>query len=126
MRAQPRKLVAPGVLCCLLSALSACGGGSGSLAPVTVGGMVSGLVGSGLTLADNGADSLRIPSDGPFTFSRTVPQGGAYSVSVLTQPTSPSQTCEVANGSGQAVTGKVTGVTVNCTTNHYTVGGSIS
>jgi len=88
--------------------------------------MVSGLVGSGLTLADNGADSLRIPSDGPFTFSRTVPQGGAYSVSVLTQPTSPSQTCEVANGSGQAVTGKVTGVTVNCTTNHYTVGGSIS
>src|SRR5262249_32952128 len=70
--------------------------------------------------------ALSVTSDGPFTFSGTVPQGGAYSVSVVTQPTSPSQTCIVANGSGQAVTGNVTGVAVTCTTNHYTVSGAVT
>ena len=88
--------------------------------------MVSGLAGTGLVLADNATDLLSVPSDGPFTFATTVPGGGAYSVSVRTQPASPSQTCAVAKGTGQALTGNVTGVTVACTTNQYTVGGTVS
>jgi N-acetylneuraminic acid mutarotase len=88
--------------------------------------MVSGLAGTGLVLADNGTDLLSVASDGPFTFAAKVPGGGAYSVSVRTQPASPSQTCAVAHGASQAVAGNVTGVTVACATNQYTVGGTVS
>jgi N-acetylneuraminic acid mutarotase len=106
--------------------LASCSRVGESPAPVTVSGMVSGLKGTGLVLADSGTDHLSVPSDGPFTFATMVPGGGAYSVSVLTQPASPSQTCAVAQGTGRAVTGDVTGVTVACTTNQYTVGGTVS
>jgi N-acetylneuraminic acid mutarotase len=49
--------------------------------------------------------------------------GSTYSVAVGTQPTG--QTCTVSNGSG-TVTGVVSSVTVSCTTNTYSIGGSIS
>src|SRR5207248_3315794 len=39
---------------------------------------------------------------------------------------SPSQTCAVANGSGTVGSSAVTGVLVTCTTNTYTIGGTVS
>src|ERR1044071_8629781 len=66
----------------------------------TIGGNVSGLVGSGLVLQNSGAGDLAVAADGPFTFASRVATGTAYNVAVLTQPTSPSQTCTVARGSG--------------------------
>ena len=105
--------------------LSACSGGGGSPAPATIGGFVSGLAGSALVLADNGSDHLAVSGNGAFAFASKIPVGSAYSVSVVTEPKSPSQSCVVANGSGRAGVTAVTNVSVTCTTNSYTVGGAV-
>jgi hypothetical protein len=88
----------------------------------TVGGTASGVAGTGLVLQDNLGDDLAIPAAGTaFTFATTVLSGAPYSVTVKTQPTSPTQTCAVVSGAGTVTNGNVVGVMVNCTTNEYTV-----
>ena len=79
-----------------------------------IGGHVSGLAGSGLVLQQNGGDDLAIAADGTFTFATPVQDGGAYSVTVLTQPGNPQQTCTVADGSGTVDGADVTDVAVAC------------
>jgi len=98
--------------------LASCGG-SGSTVPfpVTVGGAVSGLAGSGLVLTDNGTDSLNVSASGSFVFATKVQNGEAFSVQVQSQPAQPTQTCVVANGTGTASATDVTDVAVSCTTN---------
>ncbi len=83
----------------------------------TIGGTVSGLVGSGLVLQNNAGDDLTINANGGFTFTTALNDGDTYSVSVLTQPTSPSQTCSVSNNSGTVAGADVTDITVTCTEN---------
>ena len=91
----------------------------------TVGGNTSGLAGSeSVVLQNNGTDNLTVTADGSFTFTTPVAQGAAYSVSVLTQPST--QTCTVTNGSGSMGSSNVTNVSVTCATNSYTVGGTVS
>ncbi len=108
-----------------------CGGNSGGeTAPpppttYTIGGSVSGLSGTGLVLQDNGGDSLSITSNGSFTFSTAINSGGAYKVTVLTQPSGPAQNCVVTSGGGTA-SANVTSVQVACTTTTFTIGGSVS
>jgi 6-phosphogluconolactonase (cycloisomerase 2 family) len=92
----------------------------------TIGGNTIGLSGSGLVLLNNGGDNLTITGNGGFTFSNREPSGGAYSVAVLTQPTNPTQTCTVQDGVGTVGTVNVASIIVSCTTNFYTVGGSVS
>jgi 6-phosphogluconolactonase (cycloisomerase 2 family) len=92
--------------------------------PPTLGGAVSGLLGSGLVLEYNNGSDLAVSANGSFTFVTPV-IGGTYSVGVRTQPTSPSQTCTVGNGSGTATT-NVTNVTITCVTNTFTVGGAVT
>jgi subtilisin-like proprotein convertase family protein len=82
----------------------------------TVGGNVTGLVGSGLVLQNNGGDDLAIAADGSFTFSTYLDDLDPFSVTVLTQPGSPNQTCSVTNGSGSISGNNVTNVTVTCVT----------
>jgi 6-phosphogluconolactonase (cycloisomerase 2 family) len=119
--------------------LAACGGGGGSggtpppppppppAATYTIGGSLSGLTGSGLVLQDNAGDNLNVAAKATsFTFPTAIAGGGAYAVTVSTQPTSPAQTCTVSNGSGTATGANVTNVAIACTANVYTVGGSIS
>lgn len=93
---------------------------------VTVGGTVSGLSGSGLALSLNGTETLPIAADGSFTFTSRVITGDTYNVTVQTQPSTPSQTCVVTNGSGTAAATNITDVAVACTTNTYTLGGNVS
>lgn len=88
----------------------------------TTGGMVIGLMGT-VVLQDNGGDTLTVNNNGSFTFATPIAQGGTYSVTVLSQPVA--QTCTVANGSGTVGGANVTNVTVTCSTNAYTVGGSV-
>jgi hypothetical protein len=78
---------------------------------------VSGLSGTGLVLQNNGGDSLSVSASGSFTFVTPVSSGGIYSVMVLTQPSSPAQTCSVTNGNGTA-SANVTGVQIACVTSH--------
>lgn len=92
----------------------------------TVGGTVSGLIGSGLLLADNGANNTPIAKNGAFTFTTALVSGSAYSVTVATQPTNPPQTCAVGNASGTVTTGNISTVSVTCATNTYSVGGYVS
>jgi Tol biopolymer transport system component len=80
----------------------------------TVGGTVSSLVGSGLVLVNNGEDQLTVSADGPVTFPTTLAAGAAYSVTVLTQPTNPAQTCIVTSGGGTVTNADVTTVAVAC------------
>jgi 6-phosphogluconolactonase len=102
-------------------ALCGCGPNVGGLAlpaTYTVGGSVSGLVGSGLTLTRSGSIIGRGANGtypnfglGPFL------SGQSYDVAVIAQPVSPSQTCVVSNGTGTIGHANVSNVQVTCTTN---------
>jgi hypothetical protein len=92
----------------------------------SIGGTLSGLVtGNTVTLQDNGGDNLTLNANGAFTFPTKIANGGAYDVAVLTQPTSPPQVCTVSAGSGHA-SGNVTAITVNCATDEFTIGGTVT
>jgi len=99
--------------------VAGCGGGRAGVGPpatYTVGGTVSGLIGSGLVLRDNGADDLSVSSSGPFVFATPIASGAAYSVGVATQPSAPAQTCTVTSSAGTVTDGNVTSVAVDCVT----------
>ena len=92
----------------------------------TVGGTVSGLVGSGLVLRNNGGDDLPVSADGAVSFATPVASGATYGVTVFTQPTTPAQTCSISGGGGTMAQANVTTVGIVCATNTYTVGGMVS
>jgi hypothetical protein len=95
----------------------------------TVGGTVSGLVGSGLVLRNNGGDDLNLATNGSFTFTTPLSSGVGYAVTVFTQPASPAQTCTVTGASGTVVSANITNVAIVCTTGTpqlYVVGGTVS
>jgi 6-phosphogluconolactonase (cycloisomerase 2 family) len=112
------------VLC--VAALAACGGASSPTETHTIGVSVSGLLGSGLKLSDNGSDTLAVTADGSVTFAQAVAKGSPYSVSVAAQPSSPWQTCTVTNGSGTVQSANVTSVSVTCVTNSYSIQATVS
>ncbi len=91
-----------------------------------VGGAVSGLSGTGLVLQDNAGDNLTVAAGGTFTFPSKVASGAGYAVTVLSQPSTPSQTCTVTSGTGTIASAAVTNVAVTCTTNAYTIGGTVT
>ena len=111
----------------LVLALAACGGGGGKSKtpppppPVAIGGTVAGLAGTGLKLrfTASSSEDLVLNSNGAFTGPQFT-RGSAYTVTVRDQPTQPWQTCAVTNGSG-TLTGPVSNVAINCTTNNYYV-----
>jgi len=102
---------------------SVTGGGSGTAASsvsnvqvtclpdVTVGGTVSGLGNGIVVLENNKTDDLAVGADGAFTFAQKIHDGGAYSVTVKTQPDG--AVCAVTAGAGNA-SGNVTSVRVLC------------
>jgi hypothetical protein len=92
----------------------------------TIGGNISGLAGSGLVLQNNGGDDLAIGADGSFTFATELGDGSGYSVTVLIQPTSLSQTCSVVNGSGVLAGANVNDISVTCVTDTFSIGGNVS
>jgi len=99
-----------GLMALAVVALVAC-----DLTKYDVGGTVTGLTGSGLVLEDNLGDSLAITGNGAFTFSTGVQNSDAYSVTVSTQPSNPTQTCTVHNGAGTIDKAPVSHIIVTCT-----------
>ena len=84
-----------------------------------------------LVLQNNGGDNLALTDDGSFTFAAPMAQGEAYAITVLSQPPTKTglnggQTCVVSAGTGVAGAQGVTDVVVKCSTNYFTVGGTIS
>lgn len=96
----------------------------------SIGGTVSGLVGTGLVL-ENSSDSEMLtikPGSGnqSFTFTNLVPSGTAYTVSISTQPSGPGQICQVTSGSASGTaTANVTSVAVTCQAVTYSIGGTV-
>ncbi|MDO8519145.1 MAG: DUF1554 domain-containing protein [Deltaproteobacteria bacterium] len=89
----------------------------------TVGGTVTGLSGT-VVLQNNSANDLTITADGSFAFTTAVADGAGYLVAVTTQPSG--LTCSASNNSGTMSGANVTNVAIVCSTNTYTVGGTIS
>jgi large repetitive protein len=120
-----RVLSAP--LACALLLLAACTTHhSVPGATMTIGGTVSGLTGSGLTLEDNGGDALTITADGAFTFATALPTGSPYAVTVSAQPNAPRQVCTLLQSTGTVALADVTNVLLQCVNNSYPVGGTVS
>src|SRR5271168_420965 len=87
---------------------------------VSLEGTLNGLVGSRLQLQNNGAGGVQLngaASNGTAVVFISAPFNAAYNLTVQTQPTNPSQTCVVANGTGTTGTSNVTNIEVTCTTN---------
>ena len=100
-----------------LIAVVGCGSSNSTLpATYTIGGTVTGLTSAGLVLQDNGGNNLPVSAGTTsFTFSTAIASGGTYSVTVLTQPSNPTQTCGAsAGGSGAVASANVTSVVVSC------------
>ena len=107
--------------------LSGCGGDSVQQVPrYSIGGTVNGLVGKGLVLQDNGLDNLTVSANGVFTFATPVANGSAYAVTVATQPSNPAQECIITAGAGTVSGSKVSNVLVTCSTEGFTVGGTVN
>lgn len=104
--------------------VAACGGGSSGKADI--GGSLSGLAtGTTVTLQDNGSDTLVLSANGTFRFGQSVSGGGAYAVTVLTQPTG--QACTVASGTGSVNNSgdSINTVSVTCVS-ITSIGGTVS
>src|SRR3569833_1223341 len=83
-----------------------------STATYTVGGTVSGLIASGLVLA-NGTDTVSIESGATsFTMPNSVAYGGSYAVTIKTQPAG--ETCAVFDGADSVCAGAVTTIELAC------------
>jgi 6-phosphogluconolactonase (cycloisomerase 2 family) len=79
-----------------------------------LGGSLSGFTGTGLVLQDGLGDSVSVPAGSTtFSFGAQIALGKSFSVTVLTQPGSPPQICDVNNGTGVAGAA-VIGITVVC------------
>src|SRR6478609_1818573 len=86
------------------------GGGTPPATTYTIGGTVTGLVGNA-TLQNNGGDNLALSTNGSFSFTTKIASGGAYAVTVSSQPSGPD--CAVTSGAGTAAA-NVTNVSVTC------------
>lgn len=79
-----------------------------------------------------GTDDLTLAANGSFAFATELTEGSSFSVDVLTQPSSPNQTCSVSSNvgrkaaSGVVGTSDVTYLVVECTTLTYHVSGTVS
>lgn len=84
---------------------------------LSVGGVLTGMTGTGLVLQNNGTNDLVLSANGSFTFAQPVAFGSPYAVSVKTQPRL--EECTVTNGSGTA-TATVTNVMITCISQQVT------
>ncbi|CAN5878109.1 hypothetical protein BH11PSE12_BH11PSE12_32890 [soil metagenome] len=85
--------------------------GSSITVKYSVGGIVSGLSGTGLQL-QNGSDVLNISANGSYAFPIAMQQGNTYQVTVKAQPSG--QSCTVSNASGTVGAASITNINVSC------------
>ena len=83
-------------------------------ASFAVGGTVTGLVGSGLSLRLNGLEELSIDADGSFQFINHLRPGQEYSVLLAAQPFNPAQSCFVDGASGTVIDQAITTLSIQC------------
>ncbi|MCX7552360.1 hypothetical protein OS175_00595 [Marinicella sp. S1101] len=92
-----------------------------------VGGNVIGLAaGNQVVIQNNGTDDLLLNGNGGFVFPTALDDESTYNILVTGNPTTPNQTCEVINGGGVINGVNVTDVVISCSTNTYSIGGTVS
>lgn len=89
-----------------------------------LGGIISGLTETGLVLQNSFGEKVDISANGPFAFNTPINSGAAYSVLVITQPSSQANRCIVENGIGTIRASDVSDIKVSCTTVNAVVGKS--
>ena len=108
----------------LVAILASCGTSPGY--SYTVGGTVIGMIGSNIVLQNNSGDDRSLSANGAFSFPTPLSDTSAYTITVKTQPTTPSQICTVNNGTG-TINGEPAGdVVVNCMTGSASIAFSSS
>ncbi|MBU0481691.1 MAG: hypothetical protein KKG47_11380 [Proteobacteria bacterium] len=76
----------------------------------------SGLLGTGLVVQNNGTEDLAINENTTAWFPTPVKEGSSCEVTIVSQPVSPAQTCDVVNGTMVVNGGSVVDVQVKCLT----------
>ena len=90
----------------------------------TLGGTLSGLISSGLVLA-NGSELLPVPANATsFVFTTPITFATPYAVSVDTQPTG--MTCSASSASGMVPAANVIDVAIVCSAHAYAISGTIN
>ena len=108
-------------LACALS-LAACGGGSGNL---LLGGNVFGLVKDGLVLQNNGGTPYAVSAgSSTFAFPDLLKNDQDFNVTIQSSPSN--AVCTVVNGKGRTGAFNVTSVEIDCVTNTYALGGTVT
>jgi hypothetical protein len=80
-----------------------------------IGGAVTGLLqGNILILQNNSGDDKMISSNGAFIFATPLIDQSGYTVSVLSEPASPLQTCQITSSSGALAGSDITDIAVVC------------
>jgi 6-phosphogluconolactonase len=79
----------------------------------SVGGVMSGLIGAGLVLENNGGGDLSA-TNGSFEFS-SIASGATFAITVKSQPLGPGQTCVPTNATGTVGSTDFTDVKIVCT-----------
>ncbi len=120
-----KTIVRPAALLAVTLALAACGGKAG----FTISGTVNGLTYDGLVLTTNGMDLAVKGGATSFSFPNSISYGDIYNVTAKAQPAH--QSCTPTDPRGQPATdsaGHTAGINiiVTCTTNSFTIGGSVS
>jgi sugar lactone lactonase YvrE len=90
-----------------------------------IGGTITGLNG-GVSIKLNDIENASLNGNGTYNFFNQLINGSSYLVTINTQPTSPNQTCVLANASGTVTGTDITNVDITCTTNSYFIGGSVT
>ncbi|MDY6948447.1 MAG: hypothetical protein SXG53_22330 [Pseudomonadota bacterium] len=91
----------------------------------TIAGSITGLTAPGLVLQNNGVGDLVVAADDTaFEFASPVASGGAYDVTVVSQPAG--LTCSVSHGAGENVRIDITSILITCSTTQASIGGAIT
>jgi len=90
----------------------------------SLGGSITGLSVGGLVLGNGSNQVMLSAGASSFTLPTAVAYSSAYAVTVAAQPVG--LTCTVSNGAASMPASNVTGVTVACADNAYTLGGTIT
>lgn len=90
-----------------------------------LGGRVSRLFGSGLTLRNNLGELLPLDTEGSFLFDQWLPDGATWAVDVVSQPVEPDQVCTVVEYAGRIAGADAIELLVACESDFYRVGGHV-
>lgn len=92
----------------------------------SIGGSVAGLEnGQQVTIVNNGdiKKAITLTTNTTFTFTPQTVFGGSYNVTVITQPKN--ETCSVNNSGGSGVVANINNITILCSNDSYSIGGSV-